>query len=184
MTLERVLLAVIRSELLYPGKLVFRAENLYAQAMEHSTIKEALKLGGEDHWVVGCGLYAILARDGQGDRYLVAPLRPCPEGEKPHDQVPLYPPRQRAGGEMVGFIVGPLSFCSGPGGFHCLCQQDLLQELYARVQSLSGRPRRRSAGCLQRRTAATVRYAQKMGREIIVIDPITCVVPTVALHWR
>lgn len=39
MTLERVLLAVIRSELLYPGKLVFRAENLYAQAMEHSTIK-------------------------------------------------------------------------------------------------------------------------------------------------
>ena len=39
MTLERVPLAVIRSELLYPGKLVFRAENLYAQAMEHSTIK-------------------------------------------------------------------------------------------------------------------------------------------------
>ena len=35
MTYERFLLAVIRSELLYPRKLVFRAENLYAQAMEH-----------------------------------------------------------------------------------------------------------------------------------------------------
>ena len=34
----------IRSELLYPRKLVFRAENLYAQAMEHSTVKEALKI--------------------------------------------------------------------------------------------------------------------------------------------
>ena len=44
MTFERFLLAVIRSELLYPRKLVFRAENLYAQAMEHSTVKEALKI--------------------------------------------------------------------------------------------------------------------------------------------
>ena len=44
MTFEKFLLAIIRSELLYPRKLVFRAENLYAQAMEHSTIKEALKL--------------------------------------------------------------------------------------------------------------------------------------------
>ena len=44
MTFERFLLAVIRSELLYPRKLVFRSENLYAQAMEHSTVKEALKL--------------------------------------------------------------------------------------------------------------------------------------------
>ncbi len=44
MTFEKFLLAIIRSELLYPGKLVFRAENLYAQAMEHSNIKEALKL--------------------------------------------------------------------------------------------------------------------------------------------
>ena len=44
MTFEKFLLAVIRSELLYPRKLVFRAENLCAQAMEHSTIKEALKL--------------------------------------------------------------------------------------------------------------------------------------------
>ena len=44
MTFEKFLLAVIRSELLYPRKLVFRSENLYAQAMEHSTVKEALKL--------------------------------------------------------------------------------------------------------------------------------------------
>ena len=44
MTFERFLLAVIRSELLYPRKLAFRAENLYAQAMEHSTVKEALKI--------------------------------------------------------------------------------------------------------------------------------------------
>lgn len=44
MTFEKFLLAIIRSELLYPRKLVFRAENLYAQAMEHSTVKEALRL--------------------------------------------------------------------------------------------------------------------------------------------
>ena len=44
MTFEKFLLAIIRSELLYPRKLVFRAENLYAQAMEHSTVKEALKI--------------------------------------------------------------------------------------------------------------------------------------------
>ena len=44
MTFERFVLAVIRSELLYPKRLVFRAENLYAGAMEHSNIKEALKL--------------------------------------------------------------------------------------------------------------------------------------------
>ena len=44
MTFEKFLLAVIRSELLYPRKLVFRVENLYAQAMEHSTVKETLKI--------------------------------------------------------------------------------------------------------------------------------------------
>ena len=44
MTFEKFLLAVIRSELLYPRKLVFRAENLYAKALDHSTIKEALQL--------------------------------------------------------------------------------------------------------------------------------------------
>jgi len=44
MTFERFLLAVIRSELLYPRKLVFKSENLYAKALENSTIKEELKL--------------------------------------------------------------------------------------------------------------------------------------------
>jgi len=44
MTLERFVLAFIRSEFLYPKKLVFRAENLYAKALDHSTIKEALKI--------------------------------------------------------------------------------------------------------------------------------------------
>ncbi len=44
MTFERFLLAVIRSELLYPRKLVFQSENLYAKALENSTIKEELRL--------------------------------------------------------------------------------------------------------------------------------------------
>ena len=44
MTFEKFLLAVIRSELLYPRKLVFRAENLYAAALELSSAKAALKL--------------------------------------------------------------------------------------------------------------------------------------------
>lgn len=35
MTFEKFLLAVIRSELLYPGKLVFRAENLYVKVLEN-----------------------------------------------------------------------------------------------------------------------------------------------------
>ena len=44
MTFEKFLLALIRSELLYPQKLVFRSENLYAKALEKSSVKEALKL--------------------------------------------------------------------------------------------------------------------------------------------
>ena len=44
MTLEQFILAFLRTELLYPGKLVFKSENLYAKTLEHSTIKEALKL--------------------------------------------------------------------------------------------------------------------------------------------
>ena len=44
MTFEKFLLALIRSELLYPQKLVFRSENLYAKALENSSVKEALKL--------------------------------------------------------------------------------------------------------------------------------------------
>ncbi len=44
MTFEKFLLAFIRSELLYPKKLVFRPENLYAKALENSSVKEALKI--------------------------------------------------------------------------------------------------------------------------------------------
>lgn len=44
MTLERFVLAFIRSEILYPKRLVFKSENLYAKALENSTIKEALRL--------------------------------------------------------------------------------------------------------------------------------------------
>ena len=44
MTFEKFLLALIRSELLYPRKLVFRTENLYAKALETSSTKEALHL--------------------------------------------------------------------------------------------------------------------------------------------
>lgn len=44
MTFEKFLLAFIRSELLYPKKLVFRADNLYAKALENSSIKEELKI--------------------------------------------------------------------------------------------------------------------------------------------
>lgn len=44
MTLERFLLAYIRSEFLIPRRLVFKSDNIYAKALENSTIKEALKL--------------------------------------------------------------------------------------------------------------------------------------------
>ena len=44
MTFEKFLLAFIRSELLYPKKLVFRADNLYAKALENSSVKEALHI--------------------------------------------------------------------------------------------------------------------------------------------
>ena len=42
MTLERFLLAYIRSEFLFPRRLVFKSDNIYAKALENSTIKEAL----------------------------------------------------------------------------------------------------------------------------------------------
>ena len=42
MTFERFLIAVIRSELLYPKRLVFKSENLYARLLEHSSKKEDL----------------------------------------------------------------------------------------------------------------------------------------------
>ena len=44
MTLERFLLEYIRSEFLFPRRLVFKSDNIYAKALENSTIKEALKL--------------------------------------------------------------------------------------------------------------------------------------------
>lgn len=44
MTLERFLLAYIRTEFLYPHRLVFQSDNLYAKLMERSTMKEALKI--------------------------------------------------------------------------------------------------------------------------------------------
>ncbi len=44
MTLERFLLAYIRSEFLFPRRLVFKSDNIYVKALENSTIKEALKL--------------------------------------------------------------------------------------------------------------------------------------------
>ena len=44
MPFEKFLLALIRSGLFYSKKFVFRSDNLYAKLMEHSTIKEALKI--------------------------------------------------------------------------------------------------------------------------------------------
>lgn len=44
MTFEQFLAAVIRSELLYPRHLVFKSDNLYAKLMEHTSMKEDLKL--------------------------------------------------------------------------------------------------------------------------------------------
>ena len=44
MTLERFLHAYIRSEFQFPRRLVFKSDNIYAKALENSTIKEALKL--------------------------------------------------------------------------------------------------------------------------------------------
>ena len=38
------ILAVIRSELLYPKRLVFKSDHLYAKALDNSTLKEAVKL--------------------------------------------------------------------------------------------------------------------------------------------
>ena len=79
---------------------------------------------------------------------MVLPYCSFPEREESRDQAPLYPPLQRAGGQVVSFIAGPLSFYSGQGGFYRLRQQDLLQKLYAGPQPISGRPRRRSVGRL------------------------------------
>ena len=44
MNLEQFLLAFFRSEFLTPKRLVFKSENIYAKLMEHTSMKEALKL--------------------------------------------------------------------------------------------------------------------------------------------
>ena len=44
LTFERFLIVVIRSEFLYPRHLVFRSENLYAKLLEHTAMKEDLKI--------------------------------------------------------------------------------------------------------------------------------------------
>ena len=44
LTFERFLIAVIRSEFLYPRHLVFRSDNLYAKLLEHTEMKEDLKI--------------------------------------------------------------------------------------------------------------------------------------------
>ena len=44
MNLENFLWAFLRSEFLTPKRLVFKSENVYAKLMEHSSVKEALKL--------------------------------------------------------------------------------------------------------------------------------------------
>ncbi|MFR8727158.1 MAG: PrgI family protein [Dysosmobacter sp.] len=45
MTLERFLLAYIRSEFLFPRRLVFKSDNIYAKALENSTIWLSLGYG-------------------------------------------------------------------------------------------------------------------------------------------
>ena len=42
MSAEKLALAVIRSEYLMPKRLVYKADNLYAKVLEHSSVKEAL----------------------------------------------------------------------------------------------------------------------------------------------
>lgn len=44
MTLEQFLFAYIRTEFIYPHRLVFQSDNLYAKLMERSSMKEALKI--------------------------------------------------------------------------------------------------------------------------------------------
>ena len=44
MTFEQFMLVLIRSEFLYPKRLVFKSDNLYTKALESSILKEALTL--------------------------------------------------------------------------------------------------------------------------------------------
>lgn len=54
MTFEQFILAVIRSELLYPKRLVFKSDHLYAKVLENATIKEALKLESGGLRIIHC----------------------------------------------------------------------------------------------------------------------------------
>ena len=44
MNLEQFLLALLRSQVLCPRRLLFRSDNFYAKALESSSIKEELKV--------------------------------------------------------------------------------------------------------------------------------------------
>lgn len=44
MSFEQFVLAFVRSELLYPKKLVFRSQNYYVKALVNSSLKEALTI--------------------------------------------------------------------------------------------------------------------------------------------
>lgn len=44
LTFEQFMLAFLRSEILCPQRLVFKADNLYAKCLANSSIKEALKI--------------------------------------------------------------------------------------------------------------------------------------------
>ena len=44
MTFERFVLAMICSQLLTPARLTYRSENLYVKVLEHTSVKEELKV--------------------------------------------------------------------------------------------------------------------------------------------
>ena len=67
MTLERFLMAYIRSEFFMPKRLLFRSNDLYVQLMEHSSIKEAIRLDSDPskHIEAGQGApYGAKVRSG------------------------------------------------------------------------------------------------------------------------
>ena len=53
MTLERFLLAYIRSEFLFPRRLVFKSDNIYAKALENSTIADRKQLLNGNAFILG-----------------------------------------------------------------------------------------------------------------------------------
>ena len=44
MNMEQFLWAFLRSAILCPDRLVFKSDNLYAKLLEHSSVREALKI--------------------------------------------------------------------------------------------------------------------------------------------